>query len=88
MDSKTQKSLMEAAVSVVAPKQVINESTEAHAQAEQEFYAEIAENYITSILGNQLNESTEEERTQLVANLIEQTNLVCYAVNSYFGLQD
>jgi len=86
MDPRRQKSLTEAAMSVVVPKQEINESVEQ--VNEQDMYAAIAENFIASVLGNQLNESTDRERTQMIANLIEQTNLVCYAVNTYFGIQD
>jgi len=86
MDPRRQKSLMEAAISVVVPKQEINESVEQ--VNEQDVYAAIAEGFIGSVLGNQLNESTDQERTLMIADLIEQTNIVCHAVNTYFGLQD
>lgn len=85
MDPRTQKSLMEAAVNVVKPKQEITESAEESVD-ESAVLAEIAETYITSILGNQLNESTEEERAELIADLVEHTNLVCHAINTYFDL--
>ena len=67
MDPRRQKSLTEAAMSVVAPKQEVQEVNESVEQVnEQDVYAAIAENFIASVLGNQLNESTEEERTQMI----------------------
>lgn len=81
MDPRTQKSLMEAAINVVKPKEQINESTN-----DTDVLAQIAENYINSIIGNQLNESTEEEQSKLIADLVEHTNLVCHAINTYFDL--
>ena len=79
MDPRRQKSLMEAAVLVVAPKQ--QEMTESNS------LAELAESYITSILGNELNECTDQnQRNEMIADLVEQTNLICHAVNTYFDL--
>jgi len=87
MDPRTQKSLMEAAINVVRPKEEIAESAEGTVD-ESAALAEIAETYITSILGNQLNECTEQERSELLADLVEHTNLVCHAINTYFDLYD
>lgn len=87
IDSRTQRSLNEAAFASIRPKTIVesNEPTE----SVDEYLAQIAENYITSIIGNQLNESnSEEERTEMIADLVEHTNLVCHAVNTYFNLYD
>ena len=79
MDPRRQKSLMEAAVLVVAPKQ--QEMTQSNT------LTELAESYITSILGNELNECTDQnERNEMIADLVEQTNLICHAINTYFDL--
>jgi hypothetical protein len=89
MDPRRQRSIMEAAVSVVVPKQIeteLNESVEE--TTEEQAFVTIAENFISSVLGNELNESTEADAKAMIADLVEQTNIVCYAVNKYFGLQD
>ena len=87
IDSRTQRSLNEAAFASISPKQIA-ESTE-QLETVNEYLANIAETYITSIIGNQLNESnSEEERTEMIADLVEHTNLVCHAVNTYFNLYD
>lgn len=89
MDPRTQKSLMEAAINVVKPKEQINESTNDQINEstnDTDTLAQIAETYINAIIGNQLNESTEKEQTELIADLVEHTNLVCHAINTYFDL--
>lgn len=79
MDPRRQKSLMEAAVSVVVTKE--------QPKTEANHLAELAESYITSIIGNELNECVDQnERNEKIADLVEQTNLICHAVNTYFDL--
>lgn len=77
LDTRTQKSLMEAAIFSANPK------TE---PVDQRLH-EIAENFILSVIGNELNESTcKEDQVNLISNLIEETNILCYALNSYFNI--
>ena len=89
IDSRTQRSLNEAAFASITPKQIAESTEQTETESVDQYLANIAETYITSIIGNQLNESnSEEERTEMIADLVEHTNLVCHAVNTYFNLYD
>jgi len=62
------------------------ETTEVLARSENELN-DIAEAFLYSVLGDSLNEST-EQNDQRIVELVEQLNAICFAVNEYFGVQD
>ena len=62
------------------------ETTEVLARSENELN-DIAEAFLHSVLGDSLNESTQENDERIV-DLVEQLNAICFAVNNYFGIQD
>ena len=62
------------------------ETTEVLARSENDTN-DIAEAFLHSVLGDSLNEST-QENDQRIVDLVEQLNAICFAVNNYFGIQD
>ena len=62
------------------------ETTEVLARSENDTN-DIAEAFLYSVLGDSLNEST-QENDQRIVDLVEQLNAICFAVNNYFGIQD
>ena len=89
LDTNKTQSLMEAVTEVAlkqnAPKEEVVENVETSDQVTSE---DIALAYLADVLGDQLNESTEEDASQLIAETVQGLNIVCEAVNKYFGLID
>tara|TARA_R110002051_G_scaffold195104_1_gene263324 strand:- start:184 stop:462 length:279 start_codon:yes stop_codon:yes gene_type:complete len=89
LNTKQQMNLAEAAISVqtqranpVAPVSD-NETTEL---SENDM---VALSFIQSALGeDMINESTEEECSAALSELVESLNHVCHSVNEYFGLYE
>ena len=82
LNTNETKNLAEAAIAVQSerkdPKQAEVELSETDA---------VALNFIANALGeNMISESSEEDYTAAITELVESLNYVCWSVNEYFGL--
>tara|TARA_Y100000004_G_C8892578_1_gene402706 strand:- start:265 stop:525 length:261 start_codon:yes stop_codon:yes gene_type:complete len=80
LNTKEQMNLAEAAIAVQ------NERT-AEGEVQLSETDAVALNFIANALGeDMINESSEEDYTAAITELVESLNYVCWSVNEYFGL--
>ena len=87
LNTEQQMNLAEAAISVQNERNnnvISDKETQDLSENDQ-----VALSFIQSALGeDMINESTDEECSAALSELVESLNHVCYAVNEYFGLYE
>jgi hypothetical protein len=90
LDNNRSRNLMSAVTQVAInqsqPKVDLQESNEVAPSPELEA---IVFEYLSSVLGNDfINESTEQDTEEAILEAVQSLNIVCSAINQYFGLTD